>query len=136
MESIPSVIAILICDRIIVEAGTGKKSVIGVFGELRGHTLPMVVPIGFYARLTDAEGKYIFRVDVVYSNESEQIGRLETEPIAVANRLGFVELALNLPPLPFPRFGRYEFQLYGNDVYLGHVTMDVCQIGETGHGSA
>jgi len=40
------------------------------------------------------------------------------------DRLGFVELALNMPPIPFPAPDRYEFQLYGNDVYLAHITLD------------
>jgi hypothetical protein len=118
-----------LCDKIIIEQGTEKKSLIGVFGQLRAPVVPVAAPMAFYARMTDAEGEYIFRVDLVYSNENKLIGRLETEALRVGNRLGFVELALNTPPLLFPAHGRYEFQLFGNDVYLGHVTLDVQQPG-------
>jgi len=136
MEAIPSVIAILICDRIIIEQASNKKSLIGVFDQLRTPQAPVVMPFAIYARLTDAEGDYAFKAEIVYANENKPIGRIETERLHVTDRLSFVELALTIPPVPFPSFGRYELQLYGNEVYLGHVTIDVVQTVETSHGSA
>ncbi len=135
MEAIPSVIAILTCEKIIIEQGSNKKSLIGVFGQLLTPQVPVVGSFGFYARLTDAEGDYTFKVEIVYANENKPIVRFGTELLQVTDRLGFVELALSVPPVSFPSFGRYELQLYGNEVYLGHVTIDVIQPTETSHGN-
>ena len=121
MEPIPSVIAILLCDSIIVEAVTDKKTLIGIFA----IPAPAKIPLAFYARMTDAEGEYKFRVDAVSLKNNSLVARLETSPIQIQSRLGVMELALNLPPVTFPVSGRYEFQLHGNDVFLGHVTVDV-----------
>ncbi len=135
MEAIPSVIAILTCDKIIVEQESNKKSLIGVFDKFVSSQVPVLTPFGFYARLTDAEGDYTFRVEIVYANENKPIGRVQTEPLHVTDRLGLVELAFSIPSIPFPFFGRYELQLYGNDVYLGHVTIDLIRPAEAGHGN-
>jgi hypothetical protein len=125
MQPIPSVVAILVCDRIIVEEGTAKKSVIGIFTRVNAPRLPFAWPLGFYAKMTDGEGEYKFRVAVVCANDNRPVAGLDLTPVNISDRLHSVELALNLPPVPFERAGRYEFQLYGNDVFLGHVTLDV-----------
>ncbi len=128
-QPVPSVLAILLCDRIITEAGTNKKTLVGVFRTLRAAKIPISRQMGFYARLTDAEGKYKFRVEIVRLNDNQAIGRIETGELESTDRLAPVELAMNLPPVPFNQPGRYEFQLYGNEVYLGHISLDVTQRG-------
>ena len=102
---------------------------IGVFQNLRAAKIPISSQMGFYARLTDAEGKYKFRVEVVRLNDNQAIGRIETPEFEITDRLAPAELAMNLPPIPFDQFGRYEFQLYANEVYLGHISLDVTQRG-------
>ena len=124
MKPVPSVIAILLCDRIIEEVGTHKKTLVGIFDRINVPA-PVQMPLAFYARLTDAEGTYKFRVDVMFLNKDQLVMRGETNPIDIENRLEIGEIGLNLPAVPFPSSGRYEFQLWGNDVYLGHVTVDV-----------
>lgn len=125
MPPVPSVLAILVCDSVIVESRTTKASVIGIFDTLHAPEAPFRQRVGFYARMTDAEGDYRFLVRVVYLGDEERIvGGLETETVRAANRLGFMQLSLNLPPLTFPEFGRYEFQLFANDVYVGRATIN------------
>ena len=85
--------------------------------------------MGFYARLIDAEGKYKFRVEIVRLNDNQAIGRIETIELEITDRLAPVDLAMNLPPVPFDQLGRYEFQLYANEVYVGHISLDVTQRG-------
>ena len=126
-QPVPSVLAILLCDTIITEVGTNKKTLVGVFQNLLAAKIPTSRQMGFYARLTDAEGKYKFRVEVVRLNDNQAIGRIETPEFEISDRLGPAELAMNLPPVPFDQLGRYEFQLYANEVYLGHISLDVTQ---------
>jgi hypothetical protein len=124
MEPVPSVIAILLCDRIIEEVGTHKKSLVGIFDRITVPA-PVQMPLAFYARLTDAEGKYKFRVNVMSLSDENLVMQGETSEGEIKSRLDVTEVGMTFPPVPFPTPGRYEFQLYGNDVYLGHATVHV-----------
>lgn len=129
MESIPSVLSFLICDMIIIEAGTGKKSIVGVFDTMYAHGEPGWSRIGVYARLTDMEGAYKFTIRLVHLGDQEElIAWVETPENRVDDRLAMVEIALNLPPVRFPKLGRYEFQLFANDIYMGRATLNVVQM--------
>jgi hypothetical protein len=79
----------------------------------------------------DAEGDYIFRINIssLQGDQEHVIVQLATDAQTVQSRLAVVELALNLPPILFPAFGRYEMQLYANDVFITHATVDVLQVG-------
>jgi hypothetical protein len=136
MNPVPSVLAILLCDHIIIEQGTGKTSLIGIFDDLNVPQVPVAQGLGFFARLTDAEGHYQFTIREVYLGEQEKVlGRVDVNPIDAVDRLGMIHLSLNLPPLPFPDFGRYEFQLFADEIYLGRATLQVKQIKERHAGS-
>jgi hypothetical protein len=124
------VLAILLADQVIVDVETMKKTVVGIFDTVRASQLPMLQPIGFYARLTDMEGPYKFTIRVVHLGEAEGdtetlIGAVETHEIRAGHRLATVELPLNLPPVPFHKAGRYEFQLFSNEDYIGRATLDI-----------
>lgn len=130
MSSIPTVLSILVCDSIIIEAGTGKKSFIGVFDVLNARALPVVHSVGFFARLTDLEGKYRFTVKVVHLDVAGEkpVAGLDTQEQEMLDPLAMMDLALTLP-IKFPALGRYEFQLFANDCYVGRATMVVSKIG-------
>ena len=124
MAPVPSVLAVLICDSVIIDSQTKKQSVIGIFDQVHSPNAPFFQRLGFYARITDAEGEYKFTIRVVYlGDEEEVVGGLETETAVASDRLGILNLALNLPPLPFPKFGRYEFQLFANEVFIGRAVL-------------
>jgi hypothetical protein len=131
MNPNPSVLAFLICEKVIEEARTSKKTFVGVFGQILAPTAPAIMPFGVYARPTDAEGDYIFRINIssLQGDQEHVIVQLATDAQTVQSRLAVVELALNLPPILFPAFGRYEMQLYANDVFITHATVDVLQVG-------
>jgi hypothetical protein len=48
MNNIPSVLAIVLCDWIIIEQGTGKKTLVGLFDNLNAAVFPVLRPMGFY----------------------------------------------------------------------------------------
>jgi len=60
MPPVPSVLAVLVCDSVILESQTGKQSIIGIFDNIHAAQAPFSQRVGFYARLTDAEGEYKF----------------------------------------------------------------------------
>ena len=129
MPPVPSLLAILVCDSVIVDSQTGKPSVIGIFDNIHAVQVPFSQRLGFYARLTDAEGDYKFTVRVVYLGDEEQVvAGLETGAVHAQGRLQVLNLALNLPPVPFPKYGRYEVQLFANDVFIGRAVINALKL--------
>jgi len=125
--NIPSLLAILLCDQIILEQGNGKKTLVGVFEDLSSPSEPLAKNIGFFARMTDLEGYYRFAVKVVrIAAEGEIVIANGDIPLAqpITDRLLNVDIALNLPPTVFPTFGKYEFQLFSNDMYIGRAVLN------------
>jgi uncharacterized protein DUF6941 len=123
---IPTLLAMLLCDQIITEAGTGKKSLIGIFDSIHPSELPVILPaMWIYARLSDAEGKYVFKAEMMHLEEDKVVGTAETNEVNAVERLGFVDLTLKLPGVPFEKYGKYEFQLYANGIYIGRSTLTV-----------
>jgi hypothetical protein len=129
MDPIPSVQAILICEKIIEEARTRTKSLINIFNRINTLNVPIGIKLALYARLTDAEGAYEFRINVVQLSDDRKIAQIVSRPLQIADRLLSFELAIQFPmPIQFEAFGKYEFQLYANDVFLGHTTILVNKI--------
>lgn len=131
---VPTVQAILVCERIITESGTNKKTLIGVFDAVglpvsQEGPPPAILGVHLFARLYDAAGRYSFRVDFVQADTERRIGQAWTEPVELEDPLSAFDFILPLPPLPLPDPGRYEFRLYANDVYLAHVGMRVRREG-------
>jgi hypothetical protein len=129
MSPVPSVLAVLVCDSVIIDSQTGKQTVVGIFDDVHSPNAPFSQRLGFYARMTDAEGEYKFTVRVVYLGDEEKVvGGLETGTVIARARLGNLNLALNLPPVPFPEFGRYEFQLFANGVFIGRAVVNALKV--------
>ena len=64
----PSLNAMLLCDLTIREHGSGKISLIGVFENISAARFPVVHrALSVYAKLTDAEGDYTIRLELVPS---------------------------------------------------------------------
>jgi len=124
---IPSVVAMLICQRVIVEQGTGMKSLIGVFENLNSFAFPAPVSVAVYAKLLDAEGNYDFLIRLVNLRDETKIADVEAKSFALTSATSS-ELVLNIAGLVLPEPGKYEFQLYANDAYLHRATMNAILI--------
>ncbi len=108
----PSVQAFLVCDQVIEDSLTKKKSAIGIFTHLQAFAFPFQhQQIGLYFCLTDAGGPYHFDIDLVYLNNEQLICRATLPDIVIADRLQISDFGINIPSLTFPAPGRYEFRL-------------------------
>jgi hypothetical protein len=111
----PSVKAILICDQIIHEFGTNKKSLIGIFEDIHLTAFPHSYPrIAVYVNLTDAHGKYVLELRLVSSADNTVIGSGRTPEVQIDNPLRTCEFALQIQNLVFRQPGVYEFQVFAN----------------------
>ncbi|MFH1777349.1 MAG: hypothetical protein ABH952_07325, partial [Candidatus Omnitrophota bacterium] len=72
---VPKINAMLLCDGIITEAGTNKKSLIGIFENISTQTFPCQhSQLSVYIKFTSAQGKYHFRLELVNISKNVIIG--------------------------------------------------------------
>lgn len=128
---IPSLLAMLICDQVIIDQQTKKKSLIGVFDNVNAFVFPAAINCAVYAKLADAEGEYRFKVRLVNLKDEQLLGEMEV-PANVQTQTEPADMVIQLMGAVFPAAGKYEVQLYANDVYLGRVTMRAIQVNAPG----
>ena len=108
----PSVQAFLVCDQVIEDSVTKKKSLIGLFTHLQAVSFPFQhSQMGLYFCLTDAEGTYHFDIELIYLNAEQLVCRATLPNIAIGDRRHISDFGINIPSLVFPAPGRYEFRL-------------------------
>ena len=115
---IPTVLAILICDSVITDAETQKKTLVGIFDRALAGMAPQSLNLALYAKLVEGSGQYTFNLRMVKLKDESLVIKVPLQA-NWANAEGPFELAANFRGLVVPDFGSYEFQLYANEVYLG-----------------
>ena len=120
----------LICDYVITERGTNKKSLIGVFENIGAATFPCThFAMSVYIKLTDAQGGYSFRLELVDLQSDMLIGKSEMpEEVRVPSPLDAHELVFNLRGVRFMHPGKYEFRIFANDKIFGQKRLVVEQV--------
>jgi hypothetical protein len=114
----PIVEALIICDEIINEAGTNKKSLIGTFNSIVSEQFPMQHPkICVYAAMTNGQGDMSGELRCVRVEDQEVIfkavGRVQ---FADPNQV--VEMSFNFRNIVFEHPGLYTFELLAGDEML------------------
>lgn len=123
---VPRLNAILICDLIITDSTTRKKSLIGVFEVMYAGVFPCVHnSLSVYVNFTDAEGEYVFKLEILDLESNAIVGSVQTPAIKVGNRLATQELALVVRGLRFEHEGSYEFQVSASGELLGQKSLRV-----------
>ena len=125
----PSVQAFLVCDCVIEDSLTRKKSLIGLFTHLQAVAFPFQhQQLGLYFCMTDAEGTYHFEIDLVYINTEQLVCRASLPNIVIGDRLQISDLGINMPALLFPAPGRYEFRLRMDGHMIAQKDFNVIQL--------
>ena len=128
---IPVLMAMLLCDMVITDPDTGKKTLVGIFDRLSTLQFPTKRTMAVYAKLTDAQGKYIFRLQFIDIDRDQVLGEVQSEPIEISSRLEPFQFALPIT-VGAEHPGLYEFRLYANDTYIGRVPFWAAQITSEG----
>ena len=127
----PSIKAFLVCDYVIEDRTTKKKSLIGLFTHLQGLTFPFLHhQMGLYFCLTDAQGTYQFEISLIYLNTEFLMAKAQLPLVDIPDRLQIADFCLTLNNLAFPGPGRYEFQLYSNGEFLAQKDFNVIQMAQ------
>ena len=110
-SEIPIGLALILCDTVIEDRRTMKKSLIGLFSQIGALSFPYTHPlIHLLVSLTGGKGEY--PCEVLCQHED-----LKTTVFSIKNTLRFrshdevADLVYNLKSLTFPRPGRYWFKV-------------------------
>ena len=124
----PSLQAIVVCDTIIEDRNTGKKSLIGIFTHLASKAFPCNYPsMSIYFCITDAAGTYTFMLRLIHLDQDKQIAEGTLPPIEIKDRLQIVDYGITMLRVQFQVPGRYDFRLFANDEFIGNKDFVVIQ---------
>ena len=131
---VPKANAMLICDYVITEQGTNKKSLIGIFEHIGAAQFPVIHnSMSVYVKLTDAQGDYQFRLDLADLKNERLIAQCNLpSKIHINHPLETRELVFNFMGLKFVEPGQYEFRMYANDHIFGQKVFVVNQASNRG----
>ena len=122
----PVLLLMVICDQVITDRETGKKSLIGIFDTFVQPRFPAEIQTTIFARITDAEGDYDIKVELANLDDDVLIGE-GGGTISVKDRIELHDLTFKFP-FTFKNPGNYEFRLYANRAYLGRIAVKATQI--------
>lgn len=128
--TVPKANAMLICDYVITEQGTGKKSLIGIFENIGAAQFPFIhQAMSVYVKLTEARGDYQFRLELVDLKNDRILSKGDLpNQIHINHPLETRELIFNFMGLKFDQPGQYEFRIYANDRIFGQKAFMVSQV--------
>ena len=126
----PINLAIIVCDSIIEDRESGKKTLVGIFNQLNSKSFPCTHPaLSVFISLTEGQGCYQAQLQCVKSAGDEPILTLEG-PVDFQDPKAIVELGFNIRAMSFPGPGTYEFHFLCDGVLLGQRPFQVRETGQ------
>ncbi|HMP02427.1 MAG TPA: hypothetical protein PKD86_01765 [Gemmatales bacterium] len=124
----PLMLAMVICDTVIDDRISGKKSLIGLFDAIATTNLPCRVnELHVFVALTEGYGKRELRMRCISSESDEELFGTTTD-IEFPDPLSVVELNLGFRGCEFPEAGEYRFQLFIEQTLLCERKFRVTQV--------
>ncbi|MCG3147091.1 MAG: hypothetical protein PCFJNLEI_00528 [Verrucomicrobiae bacterium] len=114
----PSGLAIVVCDQIIEDKATSKKSLIGIFNNIASPTFPCRHPqLSVFVSLTEGRGTYQARARIVNEETQESVTEVNGQ-IQLPDVNMVAELVFNFIGLEFPAPGLYSIEFYCDDALI------------------
>ena len=120
MTVAPYPLAMVVCDAVWRDPGTGKFFILGTFTTIHSHTFPATHPqLAVYVSLTDGRGTIPVKLTLV-STEQEDVELLfEAELEFEFNDPRMIaELVFTVQGVAFPKPGEYRFQLFAGGDFV------------------
>lgn len=111
----PIPLAMVICDTVIEDKKTGKKSLIGLFDSINARKAPCTHnSMSVFVALTQGIGEYSSKIRCIKSDDNKVL--LEGKgKIVFKDRKHRIDFIFALNGLKFPEFGEYRFELLCDD---------------------
>lgn len=106
-------LALLVCDTVITDAMTGKKTLVGIFNSMAAAKFPHFVPqMHVFVSLTNLESETEVKIKMIAGND-DTVFELPAK-VPFKNPLDTPEIIFNLQNLRVNAPGTYELQLLAN----------------------
>lgn len=123
----PTLVALLLCDMVIDDKLTNKKSAIGLFNTIVASRLPRVIPhMVVLASLTEINGQTGIELRLVRDTDNHVLLRSRGN-VEAPSPLATVELVFTLQGIQLPAAGAYGFELWGSGHLIGRRRFQVVQ---------
>lgn len=114
----PTGLAIVVCDQIIEDKLTHKKSLIGIFNQIATSNFPCRHPqMSVFVSLTEGRGACNARLRVAHEETTHVVAEVHGQ-IQFADIHSVVELNFNLVGLVFPQPGLYSIEFFCDDALI------------------
>ena len=128
----PILLTFIICDMVIVDAMTGKHSIIGAFEAIHAKDYPARHPwLAVFCQCTNGRGKADITIRLVDVQEDDHVVAEQMLPVTFQDVRQVVNLGINIGGIVFPHPGEYRFQIYAGTMMVGERRI-VCQQMQTG----
>jgi len=115
----PTCLAIILCDAVIEDKATNKKSLIGIFNTIGSPKFPVVHhSASFLVTLTDGRGRTPLVVRMVKLDNEREVLSLRSE-VRFDDPVSVVDLVLRMQGLPIPEPGTYVIEVLFEGVPIG-----------------
>ena len=126
MQFKPILKAMLLCDMTIVEEGSHKRTLIGLFDRIKSREFPTAHPsMSVYVQFREIEGTFDFALELFDVDDEKSINRAVIKDFHVQDKSRDCELVFNLMSVKFEHTGEYEFRIYVNDLVFGQKSFQV-----------
>ena len=114
----PTGLAIVICDQIIEDKQTNKKSLIGIFNNIASQNFPCRHPqLCVFVSITEGRGTYDARLRIANEETDTTVADVRGK-IQFADVHAVVEVNFNLLGLEFQQPGLYSIEFYCDDALV------------------
>ncbi len=115
----PYPLAMVICDAIWPDPGTGKFTLLGTFSTIHARKFPTRHGLlAVFVSLTDGHGPTPVKLQVVDANEARAVIGMTEQIVDFTDPRMVVETAYHLAGLVFEEPGEYRFQLLAHEELL------------------
>ena len=128
----PSVLAMILCDRVSVDPATKKSTLHGCFKTFAAARFPVTQPaLAVHVMLTNGRGAVSIALHLVDVDEDQRIFTFEV-PVEFPDPLATVDLTFAVRDVTFPMPGHYRLQLFAGRQLLVEQKLQVTQAQRVG----
>ena len=125
--ALPTVVSLLVCDQVIDDKITHKKSAIGLFNAVLVPQLPTVInQLVVLASLTEIESRVVLELRLVRDADNEVLFHTHG-PVEAPTPLATVDLVFTLHGIRIATAGQYAFEMMCAGEMLGRRRFQVLQ---------
>ena len=124
----PKALAIIICDTIIDDRDTNKKTLVGVFNNISARKIPFKLPeLHVFVSLIEGKGDYKARLECRHRDSSTKVFEVQMD-IRFDDPNQVAEINFGLQGAVFNQYGIHDFDFYCDDRIIISRRFSITQI--------